>query len=211
MRVSEFVKTDAPSAKKLRPLVKDTYSILHKALSVDKKILFEGAQGTLLDIDHGTYPFVTSSNPTGGEGEKISLDDKTTRIAIQTAKALKCDVCAVDILESQLGPLVLEPNLSPGLSGISKITEIDVADEIAKYLFQRAKEFSQKGRDIATNQMFDDLGMNNKELGHQLISNLDFRADRILLPKIATDISKLSNTDETIIKVEKGKIIIEKM
>lgn len=53
-------------ADKLAPYVADTVLVLNQALDDDKVVLFEGGQGTLLDIDHGTYPFVTSSNPTAG-------------------------------------------------------------------------------------------------------------------------------------------------
>ena len=52
-------------AEALRPLVTDTNRILLDAIDEDKEILFEGAQGSLLDIDHGTFPFVTSSNSSG--------------------------------------------------------------------------------------------------------------------------------------------------
>src|SRR5690606_32382367 len=52
-------------AEKLRSHVCDTTSYLHKALAAGKSILFEGAQGSLLDIDHGTFPYVTSSNSSG--------------------------------------------------------------------------------------------------------------------------------------------------
>ena len=51
---------------KLRPFVTNTVVYLHKALAAKKSILFEGAQGTFLDLDHGTYPYVTSSNTTAG-------------------------------------------------------------------------------------------------------------------------------------------------
>jgi adenylosuccinate synthase len=54
------------AGRKLRPFVTNTVVYLHRALQHEKKILFEGAQGTFLDIDHGTYPFVTSSNTTAG-------------------------------------------------------------------------------------------------------------------------------------------------
>jgi adenylosuccinate synthase len=54
------------AAKVLAPLVTNTVVLLHEATLADKEILFEGAQGTFLDIDHGTYPFVTSSNTTSG-------------------------------------------------------------------------------------------------------------------------------------------------
>ena len=50
----------------LRPYVTDTGLLLNKALDEGKIVLLEGSQGTLLDVDHGTYPFVTSSNPTAG-------------------------------------------------------------------------------------------------------------------------------------------------
>ncbi|GLX96405.1 adenylosuccinate synthase [Herbidospora sp. NBRC 101105] len=53
-------------AERLRPHIADTALILSKALDDDKFVLLEGGQGTLLDIDHGTYPFVTSSSPTSG-------------------------------------------------------------------------------------------------------------------------------------------------
>jgi adenylosuccinate synthase len=53
-------------AERLRPYVADTSLLLNKALDAGKVVLLEGSQGTLLDVDHGTYPFVTSSNPTSG-------------------------------------------------------------------------------------------------------------------------------------------------
>ncbi|MEE0777313.1 MAG: adenylosuccinate synthase [Bacillota bacterium] len=53
-------------AERVRPFVADTSVLLYDALKSDKKVLFEGAQATHLDIDHGTYPFVTSSNPIAG-------------------------------------------------------------------------------------------------------------------------------------------------
>ncbi|MEP6937856.1 MAG: adenylosuccinate synthase [Chthoniobacterales bacterium] len=54
------------AGERLRPFVGNTVVYLHRALQRGKEILFEGAQGTFLDIDHGTYPYVTSSNTTAG-------------------------------------------------------------------------------------------------------------------------------------------------
>ncbi len=54
------------AGERLRPFVANTVVYLHQALQAGKEILFEGAQGTFLDIDHGTYPYVTSSNTTAG-------------------------------------------------------------------------------------------------------------------------------------------------
>jgi adenylosuccinate synthase len=53
-------------AERIRPLVRDTAWLLNQAIAAGKSVLFEGAQGTMLDIDHGTYPFVTSSNASAG-------------------------------------------------------------------------------------------------------------------------------------------------
>jgi adenylosuccinate synthase len=55
---SEFVQ----HGQQMRPFIRDTVKLLHQALDQNKRILFEAAQGSLLDIDHGTYPFVTSSS-----------------------------------------------------------------------------------------------------------------------------------------------------
>jgi len=60
--ISEYEEFD----KKIDPFVTDTSVYLNNALKKKKNILAEGAQGALLDVDHGTYPFVTSSNPTSG-------------------------------------------------------------------------------------------------------------------------------------------------
>lgn len=54
------------AGERLKPFVTNTVVYLHNALAAKKKILFEGAQGTFLDLDHGTYPYVTSSNTTAG-------------------------------------------------------------------------------------------------------------------------------------------------
>jgi len=62
----ETLDTTLQMAERIRPMVCDTTDLLHTARKQDCNILFEGAQGSLLDIDHGTYPFVTSSNTTAG-------------------------------------------------------------------------------------------------------------------------------------------------
>ena len=66
MDAEEIIEEYMGHADRLRPHVADTSLLVHEAIQASKEVLFEGAQGTLLDIDHGTYPFVTSSNPTAG-------------------------------------------------------------------------------------------------------------------------------------------------
>ena len=75
-------------AQRLRPHIADTSLIVDEALRAGREVLFEGAQATLLDLDHGTYPFVTSSNPTAG-GAAVGSGIGPTRIdaVIGVAKA----------------------------------------------------------------------------------------------------------------------------
>ena len=73
-------------ADKLLPFITDTTEFLHKSIADGKSILFEGAQGTLLDLDHGTFPFVTSSNSSGlgmpaGSGVPAKMVDKFIGVA----------------------------------------------------------------------------------------------------------------------------------
>lgn len=62
----ELMDEYLPLGETIKPYVEDTSKSVHEAVVSGKNVLFEGANGTLLDIDHGTYPYVTSSNPTAG-------------------------------------------------------------------------------------------------------------------------------------------------
>jgi adenylosuccinate synthase len=66
LRADEIYDEISPLVERLRPFVTETSHFLAEARKQNKKILLEGAQATLLDVDHGTYPYVTSSNPTAG-------------------------------------------------------------------------------------------------------------------------------------------------
>jgi len=63
---NDILKEYQGYAERIRPYVTDTSLIINDCLDEGKKVLFEGAQGTLLDLDHGTYPYVTSSSPIAG-------------------------------------------------------------------------------------------------------------------------------------------------
>jgi adenylosuccinate synthase len=104
-------------APKLAPLIGDTVGIIHDALAAGSHVLLEGAQATFLDLDHGTYPFVTSSNPVAGGacvGTGIGPLDITSVIGI--AKAYVTRVGS--------GPFVTE-----------------VGDELGDLLVERGREF----------------------------------------------------------------------
>jgi len=148
----------------------------------------------------------------GGKGEACVLDVHARKIAIDTAKSIGAEICAVDMLESVKGPQVIEANLSPGLQGITKATEINVADKIAKFLYERTKGLKEKGKKVEATKIFEDLGISTVEKNvQQIITNLDIRSNKILLPKVVNDIAKFTEKEDIVIKVDKGKIFIEKL
>lgn len=88
MRGGDIVDEYLGYAERLEPHVADTSLLLWEGIKAGRHVLFEGAQGTLLDIDHGTYPFVTSSNPTaGGALVGSGIGPKTIDEIIGVAKA----------------------------------------------------------------------------------------------------------------------------
>jgi adenylosuccinate synthase len=66
LSAKKIINDTLAAAEVLRPFITNTVMFLHRALEMKTNMLFEGAQGTFLDIDHGTYPYVTSSNTTSG-------------------------------------------------------------------------------------------------------------------------------------------------
>lgn len=147
----------------------------------------------------------------GGKGEGIVLDSHAKKIAVQAAQALGLDICAVDLLEGARGPLVIEVNLSPGLQGITKATKVDVADHIAKFLAKQTKEHQKEGKITEAETVMKELGLEKAETeGKQIVTGLDFRGERILLPDVVTKITKFNENDDYVIKADKGKLEVEK-
>ena len=84
----EIIREYEVYAEKIRPYVCDTISFLNNQVDNGKKILFEGAQATMLDIDYGTYPFVTSSHPiSGGVGIGAGIAPKKIDKVVGVVKA----------------------------------------------------------------------------------------------------------------------------
>lgn len=144
----------------------------------------------------------------GGSGESYLPSPLVKDLATDTAKALGVDVCAVDILEGPKGPVVLEVNLSPGLQGITEVTKIDVAEKVAKMLFDKTQEFKSKRTQKGTKTVLKELGIN--DLSSKIITNLDFRLGKIVLPEVVTKKTKLTEKDEVEIEVGEGKLNIKK-
>ena len=88
LNFDEILKEYLDFAKKLRPFIKDTSVRVYNDIKADKTVLFEGAQGMLLDIDYGTYPYVTSSNTTaGGVANGVGIGPNMITNAVGITKA----------------------------------------------------------------------------------------------------------------------------
>jgi adenylosuccinate synthase len=96
---------------RLEPLIADTVHLVHEALDVGQRVLFEGAQATYLDLDHGTYPFVTSSNPVaGGVGTGAGVGPRAIDRIVGVTKAYVTRVGS--------GPFPTELPLDGGVGGL---------------------------------------------------------------------------------------------
>ncbi len=134
----------------------------------------------------------------GGKGEAYTPDEVMKKIAVKAAKAVGADICGIDILPSMKGPVVLEVNLSPGLQGIKKYANIDVADAIAKHCFDVCFGRNAKKKKAQVKAIMENV---DSEKSQQLILSLDFRANRILLPELITKITKFREDVSYLIKV----------
>lgn len=82
----------------------------------------------------------------GGSAKSIKISPQEREVAVKCAKAMGLNVCGVDLLRSSRGPVVMEVNSSPGLEGIEKATDIDVAGQIVEFLEKNARPGKTKTR-----------------------------------------------------------------
>jgi len=143
----------------------------------------------------------------GATGKSFELSPDDRQIAIKAARAIGAEVCAVDLLEGGGKVQVIEVNLSPGLEGITKATKIDIAEEIAKFLFEKTKEFRNKEK--PSESPIKEIGSEG-QIKKQIMTTLDIRAGMIRLPKIITDLGQFILDDDVVIEVKGGEIIIKK-
>ncbi len=147
----------------------------------------------------------------GGHGEPVQLSREAVNLAIETSKALGAAICGVDILEGPTGPLVIEANISPGLQGLSKVCPVDIADAIAQFLFNRTQETVRKNKEQAAADLMRDLSLAKQEnqSSQEILTPLQFRGEKILLPEYVTKMTKFTDRKEYVIKMEKGKLEIK--
>jgi ribosomal protein S6--L-glutamate ligase len=146
----------------------------------------------------------------GATGENAELDAYTKKIAVQTAKVLGAEICAVDILESVKGPLIIEANVSPGLQEITKVTKVNIADKIARFLAKKTKEMLDRKKSFGASDILREIDSKGGE-EKKLITNPDFRGNRILLPEMVTNITKFVDEDHLEFEIKKGKLTIKRI
>ena len=80
----------------------------------------------------------------GGTASAVKITPQERKTAVKAARAMGLKVCGVDLLRSNRGPLVLEVNSSPGLEGVEKATNVDVAGKIIKFIEDNARTKSAR-------------------------------------------------------------------
>jgi len=144
----------------------------------------------------------------GANGEPLILDEESKELAIKSARAINTEICGVDILQgANKKPVVIEVNISPGLQGITKVTKKNVAYEIAKYLYEKSREFKKQEKSHDYNNVLNELDLNKK---NEIITNLNMKAGIIKVPESITRLSGLKPDDEVKISVKRNFIKIKK-
>lgn len=143
----------------------------------------------------------------GGSVEPVVLDDYVKKLAVKAVKAVKAEICGVDLLIGIKGPVIIEVNISPGLQGITEATKIDVADLMAKYLFTKTAELREKTIKEDATKVMVDTGMRESD---KLITSLDFRGMRVVLPEIIVKKAQLSEESEYEITAKPNHLTIKK-
>ncbi len=144
----------------------------------------------------------------GGDAEPFIVTPEIKKMSLEAAKQIKASICAIDIIESDYGPLILEVNTSPGLQKITEVTKKNIAGEMAKYLYEESKEFkSQKDRQLSAKTLVVENQIDEGK-NTSFSSELKVRNDKIILPEFAYNMTNFKDEEDIIIKVSKNKIEI---
>jgi len=138
----------------------------------------------------------------GGTTERVEIDAITERIAVEAAHAIGSEICGVDILLGHKGPMVLEVNVSPGLQGITKVSNVDVAEMIAAHLYKRTKEYKALQSKIAVAEVVSPT---------EIVLPIEYRGTRLLLPDVVSKTFRPKNQEELLFKTEKNTLIVKRL
>ena len=145
----------------------------------------------------------------GGEAEPFVVTPEIRQMCLEAANKIGAKICAVDIIESDYGPLILEVNTSPGLQKITEVTKKNIAGEIIKYLHEETSKIRQSKDKIQTRDVMGSIGV--EEIGERdFEAELKIRTGRIVLPEFVTKMTHFKDDEEVTIKVSEDKIEIIK-
>ncbi len=145
----------------------------------------------------------------GGSAEAYIVTPTIKQMSLDAAKQIGAHICAVDIIESELGPLILEVNTSPGLQKITETTKKNIAKEIAEYLYNETSKRKDHTTKIQTKDVMGGLGV--EEIGsREFETELVVRNGKIVLPEFAYKMSKLYEGEDVTLTISEGKIEIKK-
>ena len=151
------------------------------------------------------YGEVRANAHQGGEAEPFIVTTEMKNMCIEASKKIKASICAIDIVESDYGPLILEVNTSPGLQKITEVTKKNIAIEIVEYLYEETKKLREiKDKKNSLNLM-DEMNLDNV-ISKEFEVNIKLVNDKILLPEFISKLSKLKDGEEVICKIQNGKI-----
>ncbi|MFW6008896.1 MAG: ATP-grasp domain-containing protein [Nanoarchaeota archaeon] len=145
----------------------------------------------------------------GGDAEPYIVTPLIKEMALEATRMIKSNICAIDFIESDYGPLILEVNTSPGLQKITEVTKKNIAKEIVNYLYEETKKQKEDNDIVETKNLMSDLGV--LEIGaRDFIAELVVKNGKILLPEFAYKMSDLKEGEDVTYRISKNKIEILK-
>jgi ribosomal protein S6--L-glutamate ligase len=145
----------------------------------------------------------------GGSAEPFVVTAQIKAMCIDAAKKINAQICAIDIIESDYGPLILEVNTSPGLQKITEVTKKNIALELAKFLFEETQKMKSSNEKVTTKDVMGDLGI--AEIGsREFEAELVVKNNKMIIPEFAYKMSDFREGEDVTIRVSKDKIEIMK-
>jgi ribosomal protein S6--L-glutamate ligase len=145
----------------------------------------------------------------GGNAEPFIPNLQIKEMCIEAAKLINAQICAVDIIESDYGPLILEVNTSPGLQKISEVTKKNIAEEMVKFMYDETTKIKGSKEKVETKSVMSNLGI--EEIGErEFETELIVRNGKIVLPEFVYKMGKLREGENIHIRIEGDKIELKK-
>jgi len=194
----------------------DTLGVFKKSFNIqeyieseatDTRVIIVGGKCVAAMKRKGAVEDIRANIHAGGMGVACKISEDIEDLAVRAAKSISAEICAVDILDSDNRPSVIEVNISPGIKGITNNNKKNVCQKIAEYLHEKTKEFKGVERKKDYDKVMADLNIDN---GKEVITNLDIKEGIIKIPRLFNKISKFKTHDDIIILVKNGKIILKK-